>query len=197
MEGFFYAYYITYFKAYTVAIDKFRQYTIANMFNGYCMALIWLLNRVYLTQNYSYKKGYNMLYNGIQKLNNNWKELRGNSCKVLFNGLIRDKNKLPSKVKYINKNNIDVATIQINNIFRVQYYTANRKELNRMIKFILQLWVVTFLCIAFTILAMALGGKDFQYILDSSLLMIVSLTAINISIDFILLGLYCLTKGRN
>ncbi len=66
-----------------------------------------------------------------------------------------------------------------------------------MIKFILQVWVVTFLCIAFTILAMALGGKDFQYILDSSLLMIVSLTAINISIDFILLGLYCLTKGRN
>ena len=60
-----------------------------------------------------------MLYNGIQKLNNNWKELGGNSCKVLFNGLIRDKNKLPSKVKYINKNNIDVATIQINNIFRV------------------------------------------------------------------------------
>ena len=60
-----------------------------------------------------------MLYNDIQKLNNNWKELEGNSCKVLFNGLIRDKNKLPSKVKYINKNNIDVATIQINNIFRV------------------------------------------------------------------------------
>tara|TARA_R110000824_G_scaffold372829_1_gene563026 strand:+ start:184 stop:366 length:183 start_codon:yes stop_codon:yes gene_type:complete len=60
-----------------------------------------------------------MLYNGIQKLNNNWKELEGNSCKVLFNGLIRDKNKLPSKVKYINKNNIDVATIQINNIFHV------------------------------------------------------------------------------
>ena len=60
-----------------------------------------------------------MVYNGIQKLNNNWKELEGNSCKVLFNGLIRDKNKLPSKVKYINKNNIDVATIQINNIFHV------------------------------------------------------------------------------
>jgi|TARA_R100001463_G_scaffold134012_1_gene195856 hypothetical protein len=60
-----------------------------------------------------------MLYNGIQKLSNNWKELEGNSCKVLFNGLIRDKNKLPSKVKYINENNIDVATIQINNIFRV------------------------------------------------------------------------------
>lgn len=60
-----------------------------------------------------------MRYNSIQKLNNNWKELEGNSCKVLFNGLKRDKNKLPSKVKYINKNNIDVATIQINNIFRV------------------------------------------------------------------------------
>jgi len=66
-----------------------------------------------------------------------------------------------------------------------------------MIKFILQLWIVTFLCISFTILAMTLGGKDFQYILDSSLLMIVSLTAINISIDFILLGLYCLFKERN
>ena len=34
-----------------------------------------------------------------------------------------------------------------------------------MIKFILQLWIVTFLCIAFTVIAMALGGKDFQYIL--------------------------------
>ena len=60
-----------------------------------------------------------MLYNGIQKLSNNWKELEGNSCKVLFNGLIRDKNKLSSKVKYINKNNIDVSTIEINNIFHV------------------------------------------------------------------------------
>ena len=60
-----------------------------------------------------------MLYNGIQKLNNNWKANQSNSIKVLFNGLIRDKNKLPSKVKYINKNNIDVATIQINNIFHV------------------------------------------------------------------------------
>ena len=60
-----------------------------------------------------------MLYNGIQKLNNNWEANQSNSCKVLFNGLKRDKNKLPSKVKYINKNNIDVATIQINNIFRV------------------------------------------------------------------------------
>ena len=63
-----------------------------------------------------------------------------------------------------------------------------------MIKFILQLWVVTFLCIAFTILAMALGGKDYQYIIDSFLFMIVSLSAINISIDFILLGLYALSK---
>jgi len=60
-----------------------------------------------------------MLYNGIQKLNNNWKAVQGNSIRVIYNGLIRDKNKLPSKVKYINKNNIDVATIQINNIFRV------------------------------------------------------------------------------
>jgi len=60
-----------------------------------------------------------MRYNSIQKLNNNWKELEGNSCKVLFNGLKRDKNKLPSKVKYINENNIDISTIQINNIFHV------------------------------------------------------------------------------
>jgi len=60
-----------------------------------------------------------MLYNGIQKLSNNWKELEGNSCKVLFNGLKRNKNKLPSKVKYFNKNNIDVSTIEINNIFHV------------------------------------------------------------------------------
>jgi hypothetical protein len=60
-----------------------------------------------------------MLYNGIQKLSNNWKELEGNSCKVLFNGLRRNKNKLPSKVKYFNKNNIDVSTIEINNIFHV------------------------------------------------------------------------------
>jgi hypothetical protein len=60
-----------------------------------------------------------MLYNGIQKLSNNWEANQSNSCKVLFNGLKRDKNKLPSKVKYINKNNIDVSTIEINNIFRV------------------------------------------------------------------------------
>jgi len=60
-----------------------------------------------------------MLYNGIQKLNNNWKANQSNSIKVLFNGLKRDKNKLPSKVKYINKNNIDVSTIEINNIFHV------------------------------------------------------------------------------
>tara|TARA_R100001530_G_scaffold5195_2_gene6539 strand:+ start:403 stop:600 length:198 start_codon:yes stop_codon:yes gene_type:complete len=63
-----------------------------------------------------------------------------------------------------------------------------------MIKFILQLWIVTFLCIAFTILVMALGGKDYQYIMDSFLLMTIPLIAINISIDFILLGLYVLSK---
>jgi len=63
-----------------------------------------------------------------------------------------------------------------------------------MIKFILQLWIVTFLCITFTILVMALGGKDYQYIMDSFLLMTIPLIAINISIDFILLGLYVLSK---
>ena len=36
-----------------------------------------------------------------------------------------------------------------------------------MIKFILQLWVVTFLCIAFTVIVMALGGKDFQYMVTA------------------------------
>ena len=60
-----------------------------------------------------------MLYNGIQKLSNNWKANQSNSIKVLFNGLKRNKNKLPSKVKYFNKNNIDVSTIEINNIFHV------------------------------------------------------------------------------
>ena len=51
--------------------------------------------------------------------NNNWKAVQGNSIRVIYNGLRRDKNKLPSKVKYINKNNIDVSTIEINNIFHV------------------------------------------------------------------------------
>jgi hypothetical protein len=41
---------------------------------------------------------------------------------------------------------------------------------------------------------MALGGKDYQYIMDSFLLMTIPLIAINISIDFILLGLYVLSK---
>ena len=66
------------------------------------------------------KKGF---YSGNKyirkKLYKNWKAVQGNSIRVIYNGLRRDKNKLPSKVKYINKNNIDVATIQINNIFRV------------------------------------------------------------------------------
>jgi len=60
-----------------------------------------------------------MRYNSIQKLSNNWKANQSNSIKVLFNGLKRNKNKLPSKVKYFNKNNIDVSTIEINNIFHV------------------------------------------------------------------------------
>ena len=85
-----------------------------------------------------------MLYNGIQKLNNNWKANQSNSIKVLFNGLKRDKNKLPSKVKYINKNNIDVSTIEINNIFHVQYYTP--KGLNSKQYFAICIYIMYIYC---------------------------------------------------
>lgn len=46
-----------------------------------------------------------MKYNNIQKLNNNWKELEGNSCKVLFNGLKTIKHKKPSSLKVYHKIN--------------------------------------------------------------------------------------------
>jgi hypothetical protein len=46
-----------------------------------------------------------MLYNGIQKLSNNWKANQSNSCKVLFNGLKRIKYKKPSSLKVYHKIN--------------------------------------------------------------------------------------------
>ena len=71
-----------------------------------------------------------MLYNKIQFLSNNWNRNISNSINMNFHGYKKDKNKKNSKVKYIN-NNIDTSTIEINNIFHVQYYTQNRKELNK------------------------------------------------------------------
>ena len=59
------------------------------------------------------------MYNKIQKLKNNWNRIESSSPKIVFNGYKRNKDKLPSKVRYINKDNIDVSTIQINNIFHV------------------------------------------------------------------------------
>tara|TARA_R100000935_G_C2832389_1_gene165914 strand:+ start:2255 stop:2452 length:198 start_codon:yes stop_codon:yes gene_type:complete len=58
-----------------------------------------------------------------------------------------------------------------------------------MIKFILQLWLLTFMSIAFIILAMALGGHDHQAIIDGAKFVTVVLVASNITIDFVLLGL--------
>tara|TARA_R110000744_G_scaffold53982_2_gene114932 strand:+ start:881 stop:1078 length:198 start_codon:yes stop_codon:yes gene_type:complete len=58
-----------------------------------------------------------------------------------------------------------------------------------MIKFILQLWLLTFISIAFIILAMALGGHDHQAIIDGAKFVTVVLVASNITIDFVLLGL--------
>tara|TARA_R110000751_G_scaffold140755_1_gene244436 strand:+ start:394 stop:588 length:195 start_codon:yes stop_codon:yes gene_type:complete len=63
-----------------------------------------------------------------------------------------------------------------------------------MIKFILQLWIVTFLSIAFIIIAMALGGHDHQAILDGAKFVTVLLVASNIVIDSILLGIYVMFK---
>tara|TARA_R110001599_G_scaffold308528_1_gene515335 strand:- start:85 stop:276 length:192 start_codon:yes stop_codon:yes gene_type:complete len=56
-----------------------------------------------------------------------------------------------------------------------------------MIKFILQLWILTFISIAFIILAMALGGYDQQTILDGAKFVTVLLIASNIVIDGVLL----------
>lgn len=60
-----------------------------------------------------------MLYNKIQFLSNNWNRNISNSINMNFNGYKKDKNKKNSKVKYINNNNIDTSTIEINNIFHV------------------------------------------------------------------------------
>ena len=65
-----------------------------------------------------------------------------------------------------------------------------------MLKFIMQLWIVTFMSIAFIIIAMALGGKDQQYIIDSAMFVTVILIASNIIIDTVLLGLHILFKNK-
>jgi len=63
-----------------------------------------------------------------------------------------------------------------------------------MFKFIMQLWILTFICIAFLILAMALGGHDHQAILDGAKFSTVILIATNIVIDTVILGIYILFK---
>ena len=63
-----------------------------------------------------------------------------------------------------------------------------------MYNFIKQLWLVSFLSIAFIVIAMALGGKDQQYIIDSAMFITVILIASNIVIDTVLLGIYILFK---
>ena len=65
-----------------------------------------------------------------------------------------------------------------------------------MLKFIMQLWIVTFMSIAFIVIAMALGGKDQQYIIDSAMFVTVILIASNIIIDTVLLGLHILFKNK-
>ena len=63
-----------------------------------------------------------------------------------------------------------------------------------MFKFIMQLWILTFICIAFLILAMALGGHDHQAILDGAKFSTVILMATNIVIDTVILGIYIMFK---
>jgi len=58
----------------------------------------------------------------------------------------------------------------------------------------MQLWILTFICIAFLILAMALGGHDHQAILDGAKFSTVILIATNIVIDTVILGIYILFK---
>ena len=65
-----------------------------------------------------------------------------------------------------------------------------------MLKFIMQLWIVTFMSIAFIIIAMTLGGKDQQYIIDSAMFVTVILIASNIVIDTVLLGLHIIFKNK-
>ena len=63
-----------------------------------------------------------------------------------------------------------------------------------MFKFIMQLWILTFICIAFLIIAMALGGHDHQAILDGAKFSTVLLIATNIVIDTVILGIYIMFK---
>ena len=63
-----------------------------------------------------------------------------------------------------------------------------------MIKFILQLWILTFISIAFIILAMALGGHEQQAILDGAKFTTVILVATNIVIDTVIIGIYIMFK---
>tara|TARA_R110000868_G_scaffold267031_1_gene526302 strand:- start:136 stop:330 length:195 start_codon:yes stop_codon:yes gene_type:complete len=63
-----------------------------------------------------------------------------------------------------------------------------------MIKFILQLWILTFMSIAFIILAMALGGHEQQAILDGAKFVTVVLVATNIVIDTVIIGIYIMFK---
>tara|TARA_R100000935_G_C2784570_1_gene143218 strand:- start:623 stop:802 length:180 start_codon:yes stop_codon:yes gene_type:complete len=58
----------------------------------------------------------------------------------------------------------------------------------------MQLWILTFICIAFLIIAMALGGHDHQAILDGAKFSTVLLIATNIVIDTVILGIYILFK---
>ena len=63
-----------------------------------------------------------------------------------------------------------------------------------MKNFIKQLWIISFLSIAFIVIVMALGGKDHQFIIDSAKLVAVTLIASNIAIDLILLIIYTFNK---
>ena len=63
-----------------------------------------------------------------------------------------------------------------------------------MLKFIMQLWLLTFISIAFIILAMALGGHEQQAILDGAKFTTVILVATNIVIDTVIIGIYILFK---
>ena len=63
-----------------------------------------------------------------------------------------------------------------------------------MLKFIMQLWILTFICISLLILAMALGGHEQQAILDGAKFVTVLLVATNIVIDTVILGIYILFK---
>ena len=63
-----------------------------------------------------------------------------------------------------------------------------------MLKFIMQLWILTFICISLLILFMALGGHEHQAILDGAKFSTKILVASNIVIDTIILVIYILFK---